>query len=68
MKDGNWEAVVMDSDGSKTKTTSNHPDYDGWPVWSPDGSQTAFARYVWFPDEAWYEASEIYVVDLDVID
>jgi Tol biopolymer transport system component len=33
---------------------------DRQPWWSPDGSRIVFARYRWFPDEPFYESSEIY--------
>lgn len=32
------------------------------PAFSPDGQFVAYARYVWFPGQPFYEASEIYVV------
>lgn len=34
------------------------------PWFSPDGSRVAYARYRWFPDEPFYEASQIYVVQV----
>ncbi len=33
----------MDADGSNQQNMTNDPAYDGWPVWSPDGSKIAFA-------------------------
>lgn len=32
------------------------------PAFSPDGRTIAYARYVWFPGQPFYEASDIYVV------
>jgi Tol biopolymer transport system component len=35
--DRNSEVFVMDIDGKNMVNVSNHPAYDGWPVWLPDG-------------------------------
>ena len=32
------------------------------PWFSPDGRHVVYARYVWFPDQPFYEASEIHIV------
>ena len=38
------EVVLLDADGSNPRRLSNDPaSYDGWPVWSPDGTRIAFA-------------------------
>ena len=34
------------------------------PWFSPDGRHVVFARYQWFPDQPFYEASEIYAVEM----
>jgi Tol biopolymer transport system component len=39
----NSEVFVMNRDGSEPVNLSNHPDFDGYPSWSPDGSKIAFA-------------------------
>lgn len=40
----NNEVVLLDADGSNPRNLSNDPaSYDGWPVWSPDGTRIAFA-------------------------
>lgn len=40
----NNEVFVMNADGSDPVNLTNSPlDYDGWPVWSPDGSRICFA-------------------------
>jgi TolB protein len=39
----NSEVFVMNRDGSGVTNLTNHPDFDGYPSWSPDGSKIAFA-------------------------
>ena len=39
----NSEVFVANSDGTGAKNLTNHPSFDGWPSWSPDGSRIAFA-------------------------
>jgi Tol biopolymer transport system component len=34
------------------------------PWFSPDGNRVVYARYRWFPDQPFYEASEIFVVEV----
>lgn len=41
--DMNSEVFVADSDGSHPRNLSNNMAFDGWPDWSPDGRQIAFA-------------------------
>jgi Tol biopolymer transport system component len=42
--DGDNEVYVMDADGSDPVNITNEPmKYDGWPVWSPDGTRVAYA-------------------------
>ena len=36
----NSEVFVANSD---VHNVSNHPAFDGWPAWSPDGTEIAFA-------------------------
>jgi Tol biopolymer transport system component len=38
-RDGNGEIYVMDSDGGNPVRLTNHPTWDGFPGWSPDGRQ-----------------------------
>ena len=33
----------MNRDGSDQVNLTNHPDFDGYPAWSPDGSKIVFA-------------------------
>jgi len=39
----NSEIFLMNRDGSDPINLSNHPSFDGYPSWSPDGSKIAFA-------------------------
>src|SRR5207249_5876407 len=39
------EIFVMDADGSNQTQISNHPGFDEWPRWSPDGQKIAFERH-----------------------
>ena len=39
----NSEVMVMDRDGGNARNLSNHPHFDGWPAWSPDGTRIAFS-------------------------
>jgi len=34
---------LANSDGTQARNLTNHPAFDGWPDWSPDGRQIAFA-------------------------
>jgi Tol biopolymer transport system component len=39
------EIYVMNADGTQQTNLTNNPANDGWPKWSPDGSQIVFASY-----------------------
>lgn len=39
----NSEIFIADIDGGSEINISNNAAFDGWPIWSPDGSQIAFA-------------------------
>ena len=39
----NSEVFVADSDGRNPVNLTNHPSFEGWPSWSPDGRQIVFA-------------------------
>ncbi len=39
----NSEVFIANADGSDAKNLTNNPSFDGWPSWSPDGSEIAFA-------------------------
>jgi TolB protein len=41
--DHNSEIFVADIDGSNAHNISNNASFDGWPAWSPDGKNIAFA-------------------------
>jgi TolB protein len=40
---GNSEVFIANRDGSEAYNITNHPEHDGWPSWSPDGTKIAFA-------------------------
>lgn len=39
----NSEVFIADADGTNQRNLSAHAAFDGWPSWSPDGRQIAFA-------------------------
>lgn len=39
----NSEVFVADADGRNPANLTNHPSFEGWPSWSPDGRQIAFS-------------------------
>ena len=41
-RDDNNEIYVMNADGGNQENLTNHPAYDGYPDWSPDGTKIAF--------------------------
>lgn len=57
---GNSEVFIANRDGSEAYNLSNHPAYDGWPAWSPDGNKIAFAS-----DRERKDNWQIYVINLD---
>jgi len=62
---GSSDLWVVDADGSNLEQLTRDPDRDErQPWWSPDGMRIAYARYVWFPEEPFYEASEILEIDV----
>ncbi len=60
-RDGNMEIYVMAADGSDVQRLTRHRGRDSAPVWSPDGSQIAFARDNMDPPRN----RSIYVMDSD---
>lgn len=55
----NSEVFVMDVNGTNPVNISKSAAFDGWPVWSPDGSQIAFASNRLGPANA----SQIFLAD-----
>jgi Tol biopolymer transport system component len=39
----NSEIFVMNRDGTEIRNLSGHPSFDGYPTWSPDGTQMVFS-------------------------
>ncbi len=58
----NSEVFVMDRDGSNAINLSKHPDFDGYPSWSPDGRYVLFASN---REEESFDEFNIYVVRPD---
>jgi len=44
-RDGNGEIYVMDASGSNPRRLTNNRVWDGYPSWSPDGTQIAYYTY-----------------------
>jgi TolB protein len=58
-RDGNSEIYVMHADGSNVRRLTNHPAFDNFPVFSPDGTKVAFQS------NREDEHVEVYVQNLD---
>jgi len=39
----NFELYVVNDDGSNLEAVTNHPEFDGFPMFSPDGSKLVWA-------------------------
>ena len=59
VRDGNLEIYVMDADGGNQENLTNHPAYDYYPDWSPDGTKIAFVS------DRNGDRTQIYVMDAD---
>ena len=66
-RDGNGEIYVMDAAGGNLRRLTNHPDWDIFPAWSPDGKQIAFmsSRDGHVDEQHGSPIYEIYVMDAD---
>jgi Tol biopolymer transport system component len=45
-RDGDGEIYVMNADGSNPQRLTNWRQWDGYPAWSPDGTQIAYYGYL----------------------
>lgn len=59
-RDGNPEIYAMNADGTVERNLTNHPGWDFYPVWSPDGTQIA-----WGSDRAEPGNVDVWVMDAD---
>ena len=57
----NSEVFVADIDGGNERNLTNNAAFDGWPVWSPDGTSIAFASNRAGPALV----GQVYVMDAD---
>jgi Tol biopolymer transport system component len=63
---GSADLWVVDADGTNlTQLTFDSDSDERQPWWSADGRRIVYSQYVWFPDEPFYEASEIFEVEVD---
>jgi TolB protein len=62
MDEANSEIFLKDLNTGEERNLSNHPDHDGWPAWSPDGTRIAFASN---RGGAIRDSWDVYVMDLD---
>lgn len=61
-----FDLWIVDPDGGEPRRLTFDDARDDRQPWvSPDGRHVAFARYVWFPGQPFYEASEIRSAPLD---
>lgn len=61
-----FDLWIVDPDGGEPRRLTFDDERDDRQPWvSPDGAYVAFARYVWFRGEPFYEASEIHAVRLE---
>ena len=58
----NSEIYVMDSDGSNMVNLTNHPEFDEYPSWSPDGTKIVFHSY---RGADWGLGGDLYVMNPD---
>jgi len=45
-RDGNGEIYTVNADGSNPRRLTNYREWDGFPTWSPDGTQIAYYSYL----------------------
>jgi Tol biopolymer transport system component len=61
-RDGNAEIYVMDSTGGNVTRLTDNEKFDGFPIWSPDGSRIA---YISLDGLGETQNPEIYIMDSD---
>jgi TolB protein len=65
---GSADLYLVDlKDGRPRRLTSDRRSEERQGAWSPDGRYVAYARYLFFPNQPFYEASEIYLLNVGQI-
>lgn len=58
----NSEIYVMDADGANARNLTNHPAYESWPAWAPDGRSIVFSSNRITNTDTVFE---VYVMDVE---
>jgi TolB protein len=45
LRERNWDIYSVNRDGTGLARLTEHPAFEAWPTWSPDGSEIAFVSY-----------------------
>ena len=62
---GTFQIYTMNADGSNETQITFSEDRAAYPVWSPNGRQIVFSRFVKTGEEEWNGNNEVFVMDAD---